>query len=201
MLLKPSASGSVEWRRTYGDSADEEAHAVAPLPDGYAPAGPSTCGAGGNDVLVMAMDSLGNPVWALAAGRKPALWPPRRMVVTGNTMSYGAGGRDVPVIKLDSLGNGEWVRSYGDPEGEGAYWGIQEACGLAPSRRAPPLWQNPPFSPETARVSLPVTIYSPDGRVLQRRRLRAGRNLVKMSRGLHLWRVGVGLVLREALAL
>jgi hypothetical protein len=123
-LLKLAADGSIQWQKTYGGSADDEAVSVQETLDGgYVVAGETrSFGEGDWDIWVLKLDSVGTVEWQHTyggRGRDTCSADPivqtrdGGFVVTGRTSSYGAGERDVWVLKLDQSGAIAWQKTYG----------------------------------------------------------------------------------------
>ena len=121
-LIMIDQNGDTIWTKTYGDSLDEIGYSIVLAGDG----GFLICGttnsssAGGYDVLVMKLDSLGGIVWSKTYGGPfddrgfcIDATNDNGCIIAGSTYSFGNGGSDVYVIKIDSLGNEEWMGLYG----------------------------------------------------------------------------------------
>ncbi|MEO0140970.1 MAG: hypothetical protein ABIM88_05430 [candidate division WOR-3 bacterium] len=128
MVMKISRLGNLMWAKTIGGPDDDWAYSVIELPDrdiilaGYT----RSSGAGGSDLLVARMDSLGNLEWARTFGgpgdeRAYSVAPANSgFVVVGYTTSFGSGGADLLILKLSSDGNPEWAKTFGGPGQEWA---------------------------------------------------------------------------------
>jgi hypothetical protein len=70
LLLKYSPAGTLLWSRTWGDSADEYASAIAVGPDGYlyVTGGTGSFGAGWRDLFLLKLDTDGNLQWGTTWG-------------------------------------------------------------------------------------------------------------------------------------
>jgi hypothetical protein len=113
-IIKLNSAGNIKWSRIIGGAGDDEAMSVVEANDGgYVMAGyTNSFGAGGYDVYVVKVDSVGNIVWTRTIGGKGNDYGESIVkcndggfAVAGYTDSYGAGGYDLYFIKLDSLGN------------------------------------------------------------------------------------------------
>ncbi|MCB0312233.1 MAG: hypothetical protein KDH84_03055, partial [Calditrichaeota bacterium] len=118
----------------FGGEDDEEAYAVLQTADGgYVFAGyTKSLGLGGNDVLLIKADSIGNSQWIRTFGGAQddegyslQQTTDGGFIIAGVTSSFGAGGRDVWLIKTDSAGNETWNRTLGGFGSDGA-WSVQQ---------------------------------------------------------------------------
>ncbi len=123
-LVRTDSVGNAQWNRTYGGTADDEAHSVTRTSDGgYAILGTtSSFGAGGSDFWLVKTDSSGNVLWNKTYGgiSTDDAWsikevPGGALVLAGWTVSSGAGSGDFWLIKTDSNGNMLWNKTYGGP--------------------------------------------------------------------------------------
>ena len=116
-ILKLTASGSIEWQKTYGGAGDDVATSVHQTPDGYVVAGytgPIT----NYDMWVLKLDSSGGIVWEYAYGG--AIQDFATMVertsdggyIVGGQTASGANPPDFWALKLDSNGVAQWDRTY-----------------------------------------------------------------------------------------
>ncbi|TVQ67535.1 MAG: hypothetical protein EA363_12260 [Balneolaceae bacterium] len=135
-VLKVSASGQLEWKKTYGGSGDDSGSSIIPALDGgYVLTGGtrsndgdfSGMNRGSFDVFVMKLDSNGNMEWRETYGGSDYDFSHAIMaagdggyVLTGRTVSNDGdfegnlrGESDIFVIKLDPRGAVEWTQTYG----------------------------------------------------------------------------------------
>ena len=128
-VLKLDADGAIQWQKTYGGYADDEAHAIRQTADGgYAVAGfTRSFGAGGLDVWVLKLDASGAVQWQETLGGRDGdrCWSvcatsDGGCIIAGDTASYGAGAHDVWMLKLSADGTLQWQRTYGGHQSE---WG------------------------------------------------------------------------------
>jgi hypothetical protein len=137
-VVKLDSEGNVQWTKTIGGSAWDEAHSIIQSSDGgYVVAGLTrSFGAGGADFYVVKLDSEGNVQWTKTIGGSG--WDYARSiiqssdggyVVAGLTRSFGAGGADFYVVKLDSSGNVQWAKTIGGSDDDGASSIIQSSDG------------------------------------------------------------------------
>jgi len=122
-LVKVDSSGNLEWNQTYGGHDRDSCRSLVATSDGgYALlCFTNSYGAGGFDVWLVKVDSLGNLEWNQTYGETGTEYG-LSLVTTGDggyalacsTTSYGAGSADVWLVKVDSLGNLEWNQTYGE---------------------------------------------------------------------------------------
>jgi hypothetical protein len=123
-VLKLTADGSIQWQKTYGGPADDEAVSVQETLDGgYVVAGETqSYGAGDWDIWILKLSASGAIEWQHTyggRGRETCSADPivqtldGGYVVTGHTASFGAGNSDVWVLKLDENGAIQWQKTYG----------------------------------------------------------------------------------------
>lgn len=125
----------VEWSKCYGGSSYEQANSINPTPDGgYVIAGYTKSnngdfpdGYGGQDALIMKIDSVGNLEWGKKYGGYSDLEEATEVFPTsdggyifgGYTESYefeaitNHGYSDYWVVKLNDTGAVQWARCYG----------------------------------------------------------------------------------------
>ena len=124
-LVKVSATGALEWTRTYGGPGEEvDCYVHQTFDGGYIiSARSSSFGAGLADVYLIKTTSTGEAQWTKTIGGN--LWdeghsviqtPDSGYVHIGYTTSYGAGSHDCYLIKSNKSGDTEWAKSFG---GEG----------------------------------------------------------------------------------
>lgn len=118
-VLKLDGSGNVVWQKTYGGRSWDYATSIIPTSDNsYIVVGHTfSFGAGGYDVWVLKLDSLGNVVWQKTYGGSSHeyAWSSARtsddgIVVAASTDSFGKG---MWLVRLDGQGNVIWQKSYG----------------------------------------------------------------------------------------
>gem|GEM_PF-771989 len=125
-----SSSGGPTWAKAFGGIGSDFCYSILKASDeGYIVAGyTSSFGAGGNDVLVLKLDLLGNISWARTFGGSSndfatsvLLTADGGYTVAGYTSSFGAGNNDILVLKLDAQGNLVWTKTFGGSSAEEAY--------------------------------------------------------------------------------
>jgi uncharacterized delta-60 repeat protein len=130
-VLKLDSTGGVTWQKMYGGSGADFAYSIQQTSSdgGYIVAGyTNSFGAGGWDVWVLKLDSLGSVTWQKTYGgssydyaRSVEQTSDGGYIVAGYTYSFGAGDYDVWVLKLDSTGSVEWQKTYGGTGTDYAY--------------------------------------------------------------------------------
>jgi predicted secreted protein len=118
LLVKIDALGNMEWNRTYGGYAMDEAYSLIETSDGgYAVAGyTESFGAGSADFWLVKTDALGNMEWNQTYGGAGDYDVARSLVTTpdGGYVIAGTAGISGPfLVKTDSFGNMQWSRTSG----------------------------------------------------------------------------------------
>lgn len=128
-LVKLDSSFNIQWTRTIGGANDERARSLIKTYDGgYAMTGNTySYSAGGSDIYVVKLDSLGNLQWTRSVGGVNDEFAYSIIqtndggyVVVGTTLSYGAGGYDAYIVKLDSNGSLVWTKTIGGTDDDDA---------------------------------------------------------------------------------
>ncbi|MCH8902428.1 MAG: T9SS type A sorting domain-containing protein [Bacteroidetes bacterium] len=129
-LLKVSATGGLDWSKTYGGIADEVAYSVLQTSDGgFFMAGYSeSIGAGDNDVLLIKTDGSGVLSWNKAYGtndddqaRAARELSGGGFMITGHSGAGQSGLRDVIVMITDADGDTVWTRQLGGSQNDLGY--------------------------------------------------------------------------------
>jgi len=124
-LIKTDANGNLQWDKTFGGSANDNASALTIAPDGgYLLAGSTTSkGAGERDAYLIKTDANGNLQWDKTYGGSGSdfafaieIAPDGGYLLAGETRSKGAGSADAYLIKTDANGNLQWDKTFGDSE-------------------------------------------------------------------------------------
>jgi len=122
-LVKINPSGGFCWRQYYGGDSIDEPQGMIEVKDGYLLVGGTrSYGAGGSDLWLIRVDSLGNQHWdRFYGGVSDDIGydldqAKAGFIITGATASYGSGLRDVLLIRTDSIGDSLWMRVYGGPD-------------------------------------------------------------------------------------
>jgi hypothetical protein len=124
-LLATATAESSElsvWSNHYGGVYSDNGYAsVATSDGGFAAVGSTfSYGAGGYDVYLLKLDSLGDTLWtrtfgdtATEYGRDLQVTPDGGFIIVGSTTSRGHGKEDVYVVRTDSYGTLLWSKTYG----------------------------------------------------------------------------------------
>ena len=158
LVIKLNSDGSVAWAKTIGDTLWDLPSSIVQTSDGgYAIAGVTeSFGAGGDDFLVLKLNSDGSVAWARTMGdtaSEEALSITQTSdggcAVVGWTQSFGAGNWDVLVLKLGA---------------DGSYPGCVEDC--SPSVDIPSLGESSPTpdtsSPSVVEASCTLNVMTPN---------------------------------------
>ncbi len=116
------AAQDLDWSVSVGGSYNDDAYSGCLTSDGgYAILGATfSYGAGGYDVYLLKLDSLGDTLWSKTFGGSEADYGydiqetvDGGLILVGATQSQGAGGKDVYLAKTDSVGTMLWTRTFG----------------------------------------------------------------------------------------
>jgi hypothetical protein len=122
-VVRTDSSGDTLWTRTYGGIYDERGSSIKQTSDGgFIITGyTNSYGAGGYDVYLIRIDSLGDTLWTRTYGdtlddyaASVEITSDSCFVITGTTWSFGP--TNLYFIKIDSLGNVLWERRFGGQE-------------------------------------------------------------------------------------
>ena len=122
VLFKVYPSGSIAWKKVYREQNEEMIGCFKQTQDGgYIVAGKTdSYGAGGDDILVIKVDSSGNILWQKTYGGISYEMASSideledgSYVIGGWTESFGAGDYDLWILRLDHTGNILWEKTYG----------------------------------------------------------------------------------------
>jgi len=128
-VLKLSSTGGVEWQKTYGENARDDAWSIQQTADGgYIVAGATeSFGAGRSDWWVLKLSSTGDVEWQKTYGGNTwdVAFSIHQIVdggytVGGTTESFGVGWSDFWILKLSSTGDVEWQKTYGGNSADSA---------------------------------------------------------------------------------
>ncbi len=117
------------WEEVIGGRLDDEAHAVAEMPDGgYALAGHTRShGVFDRDAWILRLDANGKVVWQQVLGGPMtekvfgiAATDDGHVVIAGKTYSAGEGGSDALIARFDADGDLMWQKIYGGEHNDGA---------------------------------------------------------------------------------
>ncbi len=114
-IIKTNLIGDTLWTRTYGGANHDGGSSIQETFDScYVVAGETeSFGAGGRDVYLIKIDTLGNLLWSntfggaeFDAGREVQQTIDKGYIIAGTTCSFGAGAEDIYLIRLgpDTLG-------------------------------------------------------------------------------------------------
>jgi len=128
-VLRLNGDGSVQWQKTYGGKAEDQATSLQCTSDGgYIVAGETeSYGAGDWDIWIVKLSASGTVQWQKTYGGQgtdtSSAEPIQQTsdggyVVTGQTNSFGSGQGDFWVLKLDADGAVQWEKTYGGEEDE-----------------------------------------------------------------------------------
>jgi len=119
LFIRLDVNGNILWKKTHGLGGFEYARITRETRDGglISTGYTTSAGLGGNDILVVKMDSMGAIEWTRAIGLPVSEFPHYLdttenggFIITGYRQS---GAWDVYLLKLDSLGNVEWTKTIG----------------------------------------------------------------------------------------
>lgn len=122
-IVKTDSTGIELWSKTFGgDQVDVPSRLISTNDGNIAVLGYSySFGAGGSDVWLIKVDSMGNEIWNKTfggteddVGTSILQATDGGFLISGYTKSYGAGGADGWIIKTDSAGNEEWSKTFGN---------------------------------------------------------------------------------------
>jgi Zn-dependent metalloprotease len=133
-VMKLNSVGTIEWEKTYGGAAQDDAFAVVKTVDGgYLVAGESysfRTGTTGRDIWILKLFSDGTADWEKNYGGTgtehvesvittlDADGAPDGYLVVGSTYSFSTGGADLWLLKLRTDGTIAWERAYGGDNNE-----------------------------------------------------------------------------------
>jgi len=137
LLIKTNSTGDVEWYNTYGGLFDDHATAlVKTIDDGYAVAGVTNTSDGGNDFLLIKIDSKGIIEWSKTYGGvgEEKAWSliqtqDNGFAISGSTTSYGSGSSGSWLVKTDQNGTMQWNKTFGGKDEDSTQAIIQTSDG------------------------------------------------------------------------
>jgi hypothetical protein len=138
LLLKTSATGDLDWAKTFGGSKRNFFFSAVQTADGgYAAAGHTNgFGEGGKDILLIKLDEQGELLWARTYGGPEDESATSLLqtsdggfAVVGDTSSFGDEESDAVILKTDGAGNLEWASAFGGPEAESSMSVIEPSSG------------------------------------------------------------------------
>lgn len=110
------------WTKDIGGPGDDYGYSIQPTPDNhYIIAGATNSyGAGGFDIYLIKIDSMGNVIWEKTFGGSGDDYGyavkntgDGGYIIVGKSISFGAVNNDVYLVKTDALGNMVWQKTYG----------------------------------------------------------------------------------------
>jgi hypothetical protein len=139
-IVKLDSSGTYQWSKTYGGSADEVAYSIIQTTDGGLVAAGYTdsFGSSGNDFYILKLDGSGNLQWSKTVGGSGTGSEVVYSIVqttdggfalAGETQSFGAGSYDMYVVKLDAVGSLIWTRTFGGTSEDHGWSIVQTSDG------------------------------------------------------------------------
>lgn len=125
--IRVDSVGDTLWTKIYQGSGSANGYSVDTTANGFIIAGSTNSfGAGGNDILLIRIDSSGDTLWTRTyggsngeGGTDVIANSEGGYTVAGSTSSFGAGSSDAVVIKTDANGDTLWTRTYGLSQSEG----------------------------------------------------------------------------------
>jgi len=130
LLAKYNASGTIQWQRIFGGTADDQNQALFADSSGntFLLGSSNSVGAGGQDLILAKYNTSGTLQWQQMLGgvntdigRGVALDSADNIFVSGQTNSSGAGGNDFLLAKYNSSGVIQWQRTLGSNQAEISY--------------------------------------------------------------------------------
>ncbi len=123
LLVALDEEGNALWTKTYGLGGEDVFRAITPFGSGYLAVGRTkSFGAGGNDVLAVAVDGSGSLLWAKAYGVNTDYDKARAVAEAGDGGAWLGGStwfrwnkleaQSPLLIKVSSTGSLEWARVF-----------------------------------------------------------------------------------------
>lgn len=129
-LIRLNPIGDTLWTKTYGGSGADIVYSIQQSSDGgYIMTGrTNSFGAGGMDVYLVKVDSIGDLIWSKTygganddVGYSVCCTTDNGYIISGKTKSFGAGGDDLYLIKVDSIGDILWTKALGGANDDVGY--------------------------------------------------------------------------------
>ena len=120
-LSSSSIPNVILWNTTWGGSGDDSAYdiGVDSLNNIYVAGRTTSFGAGGEDMVLVKYNSLGEQQWNTTWGginderAFMALDSSDNIILVGYTNSFGAGNQDIVLVKYNNLGEEQWNTTWG----------------------------------------------------------------------------------------
>ena len=138
-LIKLNATGTVQWKKTYGGSSYDFAYTVEQTTDGGFVLGATTnsFGAGNWDAYLIKTDAAGILQWSKTYGMsgEDRVQCARQTsdggyILCGRSSSFGAGNFDATLHKTDVNGNLQWTKGFGGG-GDDQGWYVRQLSNNA----------------------------------------------------------------------
>ena len=121
LLIKTNSTGVLQWSKTYGGAADDEARSVEETADGgFIVSGFTQSYGSGYQMYLIKTNSTGNVTWSktfggggFELGYSVKQTSDGGYVLLGYSDSYGSGLYDVLLLKLSAIGSITWSKTYG----------------------------------------------------------------------------------------
>jgi len=129
-IIRIDTNGDSLWTKTYGGTNWDVGYELQETFDGgYIITGcTDSYGAGGFDIYLAKIDSLGNMVWSRTQGgigwdegRSIQETADKGFIIAGSTESFGAGGFDLYLVRTYSNGYPIWTETYGGTDWDIGY--------------------------------------------------------------------------------
>jgi hypothetical protein len=111
-LVKFSASGEIEWQKSYDSGKSGSNYSLALAPGGFIIAGPN--------FSTIRFDDFGNILWNKSYGGPKydqafaiVQAPEEGFIMTGSTVSFGKGSRNLWIVRIDASGRILWQKAIG----------------------------------------------------------------------------------------
>lgn len=135
-ILKLASNGMIEWQKTYGGSATENAISLQQtIEGGYIIAGSISTSGKKTEFLVLKISSDGDVEWGKTYGGNENEYAysisqtfDGGYIIAGETRSFGQS-KDILILKLNALGSIEWQKKYGGSQEEEAISILQTIGG------------------------------------------------------------------------
>jgi len=138
-VIKLDSVYNLQWTKTIGGTGDDEGNSIVQTKDdGYAITGKTNSyGAGGYDVYVIKLDSVGDLQWTKTIGGKKNDYGNSIIqsrdggyAITGVTYSFNdTVNGDIYVVKLDSVADIQWTKTIGETGADAGQSIIQTSDG------------------------------------------------------------------------